>query len=62
MMNKKKLNKIIGKAEKGIMLQCKRPTCKKKWNYTGKKRPNKNYPINVKCPQCNTSVKLEVKE
>jgi hypothetical protein len=42
-----------------IELICKR--CKWKWDYKGKRKPNKKYPQYVVCPRCRTTVKLEVK-
>ena len=42
-----------------IELKCKR--CGREWSYTGKKRPTKKYITYVACPDCRTSVGLEVK-
>lgn len=41
-----------------MKLKCKR--CDLDFDYTGKKKPNKNYPVWTSCPRCRTSV--EVKE
>ena len=46
-----------------MKLKCPRITCKNEWEYTGDKKPNKNFAVYVCCPICRTSVKLEeVKE
>jgi len=37
-------------------VKCKR--CKLVWNYTGDKKPNKDYPVYIICPRCRTTVKL----
>lgn len=36
--------------------ECKR--CKHKWEYTGNKKPLKEYPVYVTCPKCRTLVRL----
>jgi len=34
---------------------------KHEWDYTGKKKPKKEYPQYVACPICRAGVKLEFK-
>lgn len=43
-----------------MILTC--PRCKNRWDYRGKKTPQKEYTVWVACPRCRTSVKLEEKE
>jgi len=40
-------------------MQLKCPRCKLEWEYTGKKKPKKEYPQYTACSRCKTSVKLE---
>ena len=44
--------------ENQIRMKCKR--CNHEWIYTGDKNPNSIYPKFVTCPNCLTSVKLNI--
>jgi len=39
-----------------MKMQC--PRCKNKWNYKGKKKKNKKYPIYISCSTCHYSIKV----